>query len=126
MGTGLRGFGWYKWDLLLAIYMEFGFAEFPYSAVAKLMGFNRKTFFSLHQDGWLTNKKSGKRTSTWNMSTAASTVLFPDNLPNELASTPGGKVRRSSHSKRASLHAELFAKEIIEAIEFFTRVEVKS
>lgn len=125
MGTGLRGFGWFKWDLLQAIYAEFGFVEFPFSAVAKVKGFDRKTFFSLHQDGWLTYKKTGRRTSSWKLSTAATNVLFPEDLPDELTLTPKGKVRRSQ-SKRAFLHTELFVKEIREAIAYFSKPEMSA
>jgi|SRR5208337_770205 len=123
MGTGLRGFGWFKWDLLQAIYAEFAFAEFPFSAVTEVKGFDRKTFFSLHQDGWLTYKKTGRRTSAWKLSTAATNVLFPDELPDELVSALKGKLRRAP-SKRATLHSELFVEEVLEAIAYFSKQEV--
>jgi len=125
VGTGLRGYGWFKWDLLKALYLEFGFTEFTYSAAANLSGFDRKTFLSLSYDGWLVNKKcKTSRSCQWKLSTAAVNVLFGNNIPEDVESEPGSRSRTPRRCKRAVLATELFVKQIREAIEFFSTPEV--
>ena len=125
MGTSLRGYGRYKRDLLMALYMEFGFTEFTYSAAAKLFAFNRKTFFSLGYDGWLVNKKCRiARSSQWKLSTSTISVLFGNDIPDDVKSEHNTRSRSSRRSKRAALEIELFFNQIRDALEYFSKIEV--
>jgi len=125
VGTALRGYGWYKWDLLREIYVEFEFKKFAYSEAARLAGFDRKTFISLCNDGWLISKKEPKsRTCLWRLSAAAVNILFGKEVSDEIQLELGHKSRSYRCSKRLLLEMELFSKKIQEAIEFFSNPEV--
>ena len=126
MGTALRGYGWYKWDLLRSLYVEFELGLFTYAAAAKLSQFDRKTFISLRNDGWLVNKGRTGRISQWKLSTAAVSVLFGNNVPDEITLESGIKSRSPRCSKRLLLESELFFKQVLEAVEFFSKPEVRA
>lgn len=125
MGTGLRGYGWYKWDLLMEIYSAFETTEFTYAAAARLPKFDRKTYMSLYYDG-LINKKCQGRPSQWKLSDAAISSITGNDLPDdaELVSEITSSAPR--RSKRALLHSEEFVKQILEAVDFFSKPEVIS
>lgn len=125
MGTGLRGYGWYKWDLLMEIYYAFEMTEFTYAAAATLSGFDRKTYLSLYYDGLIIKKAQG-RPSRWKLSDAAISSIIWNNLPDddELVSEITSSAPR--RSKRALLHAEMFVEQILDAVEFFLKLEVIS
>ncbi|MEN6442844.1 MAG: hypothetical protein ABFC71_03735 [Methanoregula sp.] len=125
MGTGLRGYGWYKWDLLKEVYYAFETAEFTYAAAAKLPGFDRKTYMSLYYDGLITKKVQG-RPSKWKLSEAAIRSIIGYNLPEDVECEPEIKLSVPRRSKRAILHAEAFVEQILEAVEFFSKPEVIS
>ena len=125
MGTGLRGYGWYKWDLLMEIYYAFETTEFTYAAAAMLPGFDRKTYISLSYDG-LIDKTDRGHPSRWKLSDAAISSIIGNGLPDdaELVSEITSSAPR--RSKRALLHSEEFVKQILEAVDFFLRPEVIS
>ena len=125
MGTALRGYGWYKWDLLRAIYVEFGPRRFTYSEAAKISGFDRKTFISLVNDGRLVNKKERKgRTFLWRLNVAAVNILSGNGCHEDVPLEPGLKSRAPRRSKRLLLEKELFCKQVQAAIDFFSNSEV--
>ncbi len=125
MGTGLRGYGWYKWDLLKDVYFAFETAEFTYAAAAMLPGFDRKTYMSLYYDGLITKKAQG-RPSKWKLSDAAVRSIIGNNLPDGVEFEPETRLSTPRRSKRALLHGKEFVKQIVEAVEFFSKPEVIS
>ena len=125
MGTGLRGYGWYKWDLLMEIYYAFETTEFTYAAAATLSGFDRKTYMSLYYDGVIIKKAQG-RPSRWKLSDAAISSIIGNNLPDDAELVSEIPLQAPRRSKRALLHAEAFVQQILEAVEFFSKPEVIS
>jgi len=95
MGTALRGFGMFKRDLLSAIYLAFGFTEFTYGRVSKISGFERRTFFNLYSDGWLTNKKTQGGPGIWKLSCAFHNGLLTNNITQEKIHVPNKLIRPS-------------------------------
>jgi hypothetical protein len=125
MGTGLRGYGWYKWDLLMEVYREFETAEFTYAAAAMLPGFDRKTYMSLYYDGLILKKAQG-RPSKWKLSDAAISSIIGNGLPDDAELVSEITLQAPRRSKRALLHSEAFVQQILEAVDFFSKPEVIS
>lgn len=125
MGTGLRGYGWYKWDLLKEVYYAFEMTDFTYAAVAMLPGFDRKTYMSLYYDGLIIKKTQG-RPSKWKLSDAAISSIIGNNLPDDAELVSEIPLKAPRRSKRALLHTEAFVQQILEAVEFFSKPEVIS
>jgi len=125
VGTGLRGYGWYKWDLLMEIYFAFEATEFTYAAAATLPGFDRKTYMSLFYDG-LIHKKCQGRPSKWKLSDTAINSIIGNNLPDDVELVSEIPLQAPRRSKRALLHTEAFVQQILEAVEFFSKPEVIS
>lgn len=125
MGTGLRGYGWYKWDLLMEIYYAFEATEFTYAAAAMLPGFDRKTYMSLYYDRLIIKKTQG-RPSKWKLSAAAISSIIGNNLPDDDELVSEIPLQTPHRSKRALLHAKAFVEQILEAVEFFSKPEVIS
>ncbi|MCK9631952.1 MAG: hypothetical protein M0R30_09945 [Methanoregula sp.] len=125
MGTGLRGYGWYKWDLLMEVYYAFEATEFTYAAAAMLPGFDRKTYMSLYYDGLILKKAQGLP-SKWKLSDAAISSIIGSNLPDDAELESEITLQAPRRSKRALLHSEAFVQQILEAVDFFSKPEVIS